>query len=77
MLTGNIFHIREGAIIQMRGSAKYWMKTGNEMGDRGIVDLASGYYIALEDLEKAGLSPFVTNVIAINLEQFITEEDNL
>lgn len=53
----HIGFIKEGTILHFPNSAYDYMKVCDRNGIGGVVNLSTGLYISISDLEKEGLSP--------------------
>ena len=54
----HIAFISDGALCTFKGSAKTWMKVCDKNGIGGVVDIATGEYVAISNLFKDyGLNP--------------------
>lgn len=53
----HIGFIKEGTILHFPNSAYNYMKVCDRNGVGGVVNLSTGLYISVSDLEKEGLSP--------------------
>lgn len=53
----HIGFIKEGTILHFPNSAYDYMKVCDRNGVGGVVNLSTGLYISISDLEKEGLSP--------------------
>lgn len=70
----HISSVKDGAIVLLNGSARYWMKVcQRSTGLGGVVDIVKGEYIPIKELDKYGFG-LAADVIADSLEEFITRE---
>ena len=53
----HIGFIKEGTILHFPNSVYDYMKVCDRNGVGGVVNLSTGLYISVSDLEKEGLSP--------------------
>ena len=72
--TGGVGYAWDGAIVQFRGSACYYMKVcSRKDGIGGYVDINKGSYISTSDLPSYGLNPLSIKIVAKDIDDFYSD----